>query len=104
MVPDSMWVMAADPRQHGLAAERRPVPRPAAGEVLLRVRACGVCRTDLHNLDGDLPPHRSRGVPGPEIVGEVVAQGAGAARCARTWRPLPLKTPTRPWRRCVTGV
>jgi propanol-preferring alcohol dehydrogenase len=55
-----------------------PVPRPGAGQVLLRVLACGVCRTDLHILEGELPPHRSPVVPGHQIVGEVVALGAGA--------------------------
>ncbi|WNF01565.1 zinc-binding alcohol dehydrogenase family protein [Streptomyces luomodiensis] len=55
-----------------------PVPRPAADELLVRVRACGVCRTDLHVRDGDLPPHRSPVVPGHEAVGEVVAAGEGA--------------------------
>ncbi|MEU8823257.1 zinc-dependent alcohol dehydrogenase family protein [Streptomyces sp. NPDC048636] len=56
-----------------------PVPRPAADELLVRVRACGVCRTDLHVRDGDLPPHRSPVVPGHEVVGEVVAAGPEAA-------------------------
>lgn len=51
---------------------RRPVPRPADGELLVRVQVCGVCRTDLHVADGDLPPHRSSVVPGHEVVGEVV--------------------------------
>ena len=56
-----------------------PVPQPGPGEVLLRVRACGVCRTDLHILEGELPPHRSPVVPGHQIVGEVVAFGEGVA-------------------------
>ena len=55
-----------------------PVPEPAVGQALLRVLACGVCRTDLHILEGELPPHRSPVVPGHQIVGEVVALGAGA--------------------------
>jgi propanol-preferring alcohol dehydrogenase len=55
-----------------------PVPAPGPGQVLLRVLACGVCRTDLHILEGELPPHRSPVVPGHQIVGEVVALGAGA--------------------------
>ena len=57
-----------------------PVPRPGPGEVLLRVRACGVCRTDLHIVEGELPPHRSPVVPGHQIVGEVAALGEGAER------------------------
>ncbi|MEU5641567.1 zinc-binding alcohol dehydrogenase family protein [Streptomyces milbemycinicus] len=55
-----------------------PVPRPAADELLVRVRACGVCRTDLHVRDGDLPPHKTPVVPGHEVVGEVVSAGPGA--------------------------
>lgn len=56
-----------------LRIEDRPVPAAPRGHVLLRVRACGVCRTDLHIVDGDLPVHRSPLVPGHQIVGEVVA-------------------------------
>jgi len=56
-----------------------PVPAPRPGEVLLRVRACGVCRTDLHILEGELPPHRSPVVPGHQVVGEVAALGEGVA-------------------------
>lgn len=52
-------------------------PVPAAGEVSIRVRACGVCRTDLHLVDGDLPGRASPIVPGHEIVGVVEALGAG---------------------------
>ncbi|MEU2927392.1 zinc-binding alcohol dehydrogenase family protein [Streptomyces sp. NPDC007251] len=55
----------------------RPVPAPGADELLVRVRACGVCRTDLHVAEGDLPVHRAGVTPGHEAVGEVV--GAGAA-------------------------
>jgi propanol-preferring alcohol dehydrogenase len=56
--------------------ERDP-PQPAPGEVLVRVEACGVCRTDLHLAEGDLAPRRPEVVPGHEVVGRVVAQGAG---------------------------
>jgi propanol-preferring alcohol dehydrogenase len=55
-----------------------PVPEPGPGELLVRVLACGVCRTDLHVVEGDLPEHRARVVPGHEVVGEVVALGPGA--------------------------
>lgn len=48
-------------------------PEPQQGHVLLRVLACGVCRTDLHIAEGDLPPLRSQLIPGHQIVGEVVA-------------------------------
>ncbi len=50
-----------------------PDPVPAAGELLVRVAACAVCRTDLQIATGDLPPHRSPVVPGHQAVGEVVA-------------------------------
>lgn len=75
-----MLAMAADAGTHRLVPVRRPVPRPGAGELLVRVRACGVCRTDLHILDGDLPPRLPGVVPGHEVVGEVVAHGDGAGR------------------------
>ncbi len=52
-----------------------PVPEPAAGEVRLRVAACGVCRTDLHLAEGDLRPRRPNTVPGHEVVGYVDAIG-----------------------------
>ncbi|WP_222106227.1 zinc-dependent alcohol dehydrogenase family protein [Catellatospora sichuanensis] len=58
-----------------LRAVRRPVPVPAADELLVRVRACAVCRTDLHVAEGDLPPHRSPVIPGHQVVGEVTAHG-----------------------------
>jgi len=56
-----------------------PVPAPAPGELLIRVAACGVCRTDLHIVDGDLPAHRLPLVLGHEIVGVVAADAAGFA-------------------------
>ncbi|MEU9472157.1 zinc-binding alcohol dehydrogenase family protein [Streptomyces avermitilis] len=56
----------------------RPVPVPGPGELLVRVRACGVCRTDLHISEGDLPVHRSRVTPGHEVVGVVAGLGADA--------------------------
>jgi propanol-preferring alcohol dehydrogenase len=61
-----------------LRPARRPIPRPGRGELLVRVRACAVCRTDLHLAEGDLPPHRPGTVPGHEVVGEVVSLGDGA--------------------------
>ena len=51
--------------------------QPAAGEIRLRVSACGVCRTDLHVLDGDLPDTVLPVVPGHEIVGRIDALGQG---------------------------
>jgi propanol-preferring alcohol dehydrogenase len=70
-----------------LAAPRRPLeprglpdPVPGPGQLLLRVRACGVCRTDLHVVDGELAAERLPLVPGHQIVGTVAAAGSGAAR------------------------
>jgi alcohol dehydrogenase, propanol-preferring len=60
----------------------RPVPEPGPHQVRLRVRACGVCRTDLHLAEGDLVPRRPLVVPGHEVVGVVEARGPGAER----WR------------------
>ncbi len=54
------------------------VPEPASGELLVAVHACGVCRTDLHVTEGDLPVHRRGIIPGHEVVGEVAAKGSGA--------------------------
>lgn len=63
---------------HGLLErEQRDLSRPGPGQVSLRVRACAVCRTDLHVIDDDLPGIRHPIVPGHEIVGEVVSTGPG---------------------------
>jgi propanol-preferring alcohol dehydrogenase len=78
----SMTAMVLDGPGRPLRPERRPVPQPGPHDVLLRVRACAVCRTDLHIVDGDLPPHRLPVVPGHEIVGDVVAAGALANQFA----------------------
>ncbi|WP_240640947.1 zinc-dependent alcohol dehydrogenase family protein [Nocardioides ferulae] len=58
----------------------RRVPAPGPGEVLVRVRTCGVCRTDLHLAEGDLAPRHAGIVPGHQVVGEVVARGRRAER------------------------
>lgn len=62
-----------------LRAVSRPEPSPADHEILVRVTACGVCRTDLHLVEGDLPQRRSPVVPGHEVVGIVQAVGSAAA-------------------------
>ena len=59
-----------------------PVPRPGPGELMVAVRACGVCRTDLHVAEGDLAVHRNGVVPGHEVVGEVVDRGGGVGAFA----------------------
>lgn len=60
-----------------LREAERPMPVPGAGQVLIRVEACGVCRTDLHLLDGELPDIPYPIVPGHEIVGRVEKVGSG---------------------------
>ena len=62
-----------DVRQRPLRIADHAMPEPKPGQVLLRVRVCGVCRTDLHIVEGDLPPRRPGIIPGHQIVGEVVA-------------------------------
>jgi propanol-preferring alcohol dehydrogenase len=62
-----------------LTIEDLPVPEPAQGEVLLRVEACGVCRTDLHITMGELPPLRDAVTPGHQIVGRVEKAGSGVS-------------------------
>lgn len=65
---------------HPLRLVERPDPEPGPGEIRVAVRACGVCRTDLHVAEGDLAVHRPRVVPGHEVVGTVDKCGEGAAR------------------------
>jgi alcohol dehydrogenase, propanol-preferring len=84
-LPDQMnvWSVAGRPGGPGrLTAEVRAVPSPRPDEVLVEVSACGVCRTDLHLADADLPPRVPRRVPGHEVVGRVVAAGSAAGRFA----------------------
>jgi propanol-preferring alcohol dehydrogenase len=82
-IPNSMRAWAVYNPEPGagirLIEVERPVPEPGPRELLLRVEACGVCRTDLHLAEGDLPPHRPRCVPGHETVGRVVAMGSAVA-------------------------
>ncbi|MBV9880687.1 MAG: zinc-dependent alcohol dehydrogenase family protein [Gemmatirosa sp.] len=78
----TMQAMVLEAPGTALRAMRRAVPAPAPGQLLLRVRACAVCRTDLHVVDGELPDAKRPLVPGHEIVGVVVARGEGAERFA----------------------
>jgi propanol-preferring alcohol dehydrogenase len=75
--------------QRPLEIGQSPKPEPQSGHVLIRVRACGVCRTDLHIVEGDLPPRRQPLIPGHQIVGEI-AEGAApglpvGARVGVSW-------------------
>jgi alcohol dehydrogenase, propanol-preferring len=71
-----MRAMICEAVRRPLVEEERPAPRPAAHQVQIRVHACGVCRTDLHVLDGDLAQPKLPLVPGHEIVGTVTELGA----------------------------
>ncbi len=71
-----MRAMVLDRPGIALREEERPLPEPARGEVRVRVRACGVCRTDLHVVDGELPDLGRPVVPGHQIVGIVEKAGS----------------------------
>ena len=75
----SMHAMVLDAPRKPLVMRERPVPVPAPGEILVAVAACGVCRTDLHVVDGELEHPKLPIVPGHEIVGRVAATGAGVS-------------------------
>ncbi len=68
--------------RHPLEAAKRTIPSPGAGEVLIRILACGVCRTDLHIVDGELTGPKLPLVPGHEIIGRVEQSGDAADRFA----------------------
>jgi alcohol dehydrogenase, propanol-preferring len=72
-----MYAMALTARGAPLTFQERPDPVPGPGEVRVKVGACGVCRTDLHVVDGDLPDIRYPIVPGHEVVGRIEALGTG---------------------------
>jgi propanol-preferring alcohol dehydrogenase len=74
---EMMRAMLLDAPRLPLREGEIPVPTPGSGQILLRVKACGVCRTDLHVVDGDLTDPKLPIVPGHEIVGTVVARGSG---------------------------
>ena len=76
-LPTTMRAMLLDRPGTPLRLAQLPVPRPAEGQILLAVQACGVCRTDLHLVDGELPDPVLPMVPGHEIVGTVAALGPG---------------------------
>jgi alcohol dehydrogenase, propanol-preferring len=82
-----MRAMVLDAQRTPLRAAEIADPEPGAGEILLRVRACGVCRTDLHIVDGDLAQPKLPLVPGHQIVGEVVDGGERFESGARVGVP-----------------
>ena len=92
---------------HPLVLRETPAPEPGPGELLLRVLVCGVCRTDLHVTEGDLPVHRPGVTPGHEVVGVVVGLGSGDVsgfaegdRAGAAW----LRTTDGTCRYCTRGA
>jgi propanol-preferring alcohol dehydrogenase len=75
-----MRAMILDAPRRPLRLAEVPEPSPAPHQLLLRVRACGLCRTDLHVVDGELKEPKLPLIPGHQIVGEVIARGAAAQR------------------------
>ena len=79
---NTMRAMVLEQPGTHLRLMRRAVPQPSAGQVLIAVEACGVCRTDLHLVDGELPDTVLPMTPGHEIVGRIAALGEGV----QTWQ------------------
>ena len=75
--PPTMRAMLLEATGQALRAATLPLPVPQGGQVLIAVHACGVCRTDLHLVDGELPDPKLPVTPGHEIVGTVVSCGPG---------------------------
>ncbi len=97
--------------QSPLKIEDIPTPEPRSGHVLLRVRACGVCRTDLHTVEGELPPRNPRIIPGHQIVGEVIAgdldaitASVGTARVRTGVHARPVERSSTPLRVGVSWI
>ncbi len=81
-----MKAMVLDRPGERLRLAELPMPAPGPGQVLVRVTACGVCRTDLHVVDGDLTEPKLPIVPGHEIVGRVVEVGPGVEKLGKNQR------------------
>jgi propanol-preferring alcohol dehydrogenase len=78
------WTLTkpAPVEKNPLQLSELPVPEPGDGQVLVRVTACGICRTDLHVVEGELPPRQPNIVPGHQIVGVIERAGGNAERYA----------------------
>jgi propanol-preferring alcohol dehydrogenase len=74
-IPETMSAMVLEKPGTSLVHRKMPVPRPGPDQVLIRIRACGVCRTDLHVVDGELTEPKLPIIPGHEIVGNVIETG-----------------------------
>jgi len=81
-LPVTMNAMIMDGPRRPLVLRKVPLPVPAAHHVLVKITACGVCRTDLHIIDGDLPHPKPSLIPGHEIIGEIVQKGSSVTQVA----------------------
>jgi propanol-preferring alcohol dehydrogenase len=102
---DPVFAMSLTTPGQPLRSVERPIPEPGPDQILIRVRACGVCRTDLHVVDGELPNPKPGIVPGHEVVGTVERFGAGVDKFAIGER---VGVPWLGWtcsacRYCLTG-
>jgi len=79
-IPKKMRAVVLEAPGEPLCAMEVPVPQPGPEQVLIRVHACGVCRTDLHIVDGDLTSPKLPLIPGHEIVGTVAQTGCNVKR------------------------
>ena len=79
----NMRVMVLNRPGAALVLRECPIPQPGPGEILIEIEACGVCRTDLHVVDGELPHLKLPIVPGHEIVGRVAGLGSDVTGFAR---------------------
>ncbi len=95
------WRVGTPGLVHGtpITLVTRPSPRPGPGEVLVRVLACGVCRTDLHVVEGDLAVHAPHVVPGHEVVGEVLELGPDVGPAIQVGQRVGV-----PWLRGTCGM
>src|SRR6516225_5281160 len=97
----TMRAMMLDRPRMPLVLRERPLPAPGAGQIVVEVKACGVCRTDLHVVDGDLSHPQLPIVPGHEIVGRVSALGdLFLAPTTRMTSTSLLNSRTAVWRFC----
>jgi hypothetical protein len=90
-----MWAMSFEAVRQPLVLREVPKPAPGPSQVLVKVSACGVCRTDLHVVDGELPNPKLPLIPGHEIVGRVEATGEGAGH----FHQGDFRETLSPWRR-----
>src|ERR1700761_5668756 len=74
-LPKTMKAMVLESQNQPLKLKIVPVPQPREGQVLIKVIACGICRTDLHVIDGDLTQPKLPLIPGHEIIGRIAAIG-----------------------------